>query len=114
YNNVFFSKARSMARFGLLLLANGIWNGNDLLQDSAYFYHMTHASQDINQAYGYLTWLNNTENFMLPEYQFVYPATSRPLLPRRCMLPWDVTDNTLVWYHRKIWYGSEWVKTQPN
>ncbi|MFM9005172.1 MAG: T9SS type A sorting domain-containing protein, partial [Flavobacteriales bacterium] len=82
YNNVFFSKARSMARFGLLLLANGIWNGNDLLQDSAYFYQMTHASQDINQAYGYLTWLNNTENFMLPEYQFVYPGNFSPAAPQ--------------------------------
>ena len=81
YNNVFFSKARSMARFGLLLLAKGIWNGNDLLQDSAYFYQMTHASQDINEGYGYLTWLNNTSSFMLPEYQFVYPGNIAPAAP---------------------------------
>lgn len=82
YNNVFFSKARSMARYGLLLLANGIWDGNDLLQDSAYFYQMTHASQDINPGYGYLTWLNNTNSFMLPEYQFVYPGNFSPAAPQ--------------------------------
>lgn len=82
FNNVFYSRARSMARFGLLLLAKGVWNGNDLLQDSAYFYQMTHASQDINQGYGYLTWLNNTENFMLPEYQFVYPGNFSPAAPQ--------------------------------
>jgi CubicO group peptidase (beta-lactamase class C family) len=81
YNNVYFSNARSMARFGLLLLAEGIWNGNDLIQDSDYFFEMTHASQSLNEAYGYLTWLNNTESFMLPETQFVFPGNYAPNAP---------------------------------
>jgi CubicO group peptidase (beta-lactamase class C family) len=81
YNNVYFSNARSMARFGLLLLAEGVWNGNYLLQDPQYFYEMTHASQSINDAYGYLTWLNNTESFMLPETQFVFPGNYAPNAP---------------------------------
>jgi CubicO group peptidase (beta-lactamase class C family) len=81
YNNVYFSNARSMARFGLLLLAEGVWNGNYLLQDPEYFYEMTHASQSINDAYGYLTWLNNTESFMLPETQFVFPGNYAPNAP---------------------------------
>ena len=81
YNNVYFSNARSMARFGLLLLAEGVWNGNDLLQDPQYFYEMTHASQSINDAYGYLTWLNNTESFMFPETQFVFPGNYAPNAP---------------------------------
>ena len=70
-----------MARFGLLLLAKGIWDDTDLLQDTAFFYQMTHASQDINHAYGYLTWLNHTTEFMLPEYQFVYPGNFAPSAP---------------------------------
>lgn len=74
YNNVYFSNARSMARFGLLLLAEGVWDGNDLLQDSQYFFEMTHQSQSLNEGYGYLTWLNNTETFMFPETQFVFPG----------------------------------------
>ena len=31
YNNVFFSKPRSMARFGLLMLNQGNWNGNQII-----------------------------------------------------------------------------------
>ena len=78
YNNVYFSNARSMARYGLLLNAEGVWNGNDLLQDQQYFYEMTHTSQAINEGYGYLTWLNNTETFMFPESQFVFPGNYAP------------------------------------
>lgn len=33
YNNVFYSNARSMARFGLLILNNGNWNGNQIMID---------------------------------------------------------------------------------
>jgi len=33
YNNVFFSTARSMARFGLLILNEGNWNGTPILSD---------------------------------------------------------------------------------
>jgi CubicO group peptidase (beta-lactamase class C family) len=81
YNHVYFSNARSMARYGLLLLAEGSWDGNDLLQDPEYFYAMTHSSQPINEAYGYLTWLNNTQSFMLPESQFVFPGSYAPHAP---------------------------------
>lgn len=81
YNNVYFSNARSMARYGLLLLANGVWNGNDLLQDNQYFYEMTHQSQPLNEGYGYLTWLNNTQSFMFPETQFVFPDNYAPNAP---------------------------------
>jgi CubicO group peptidase (beta-lactamase class C family) len=78
YNNIYFSNARSMARYGLLMNAQGIWNGNDLLHDPQYFYEMTHTSQPINQGYGYLTWLNNTQTFMFPESQVVFPGNYSP------------------------------------
>jgi len=81
YNNVYFSNARSMARYGLLLLAEGVWDGNDLLQDEQYFYEMTHQSQPLNEGYGYLTWLNNTQSFMFPETQFVFPGNYAPNAP---------------------------------
>jgi CubicO group peptidase (beta-lactamase class C family) len=81
YNNVFFSTARSMARFGLLLNAQGEWNGTPILNNPEYFYAMTHSSQSINQGYGYLTWLNGTENFMLPQSQFVFPGMVAPDAP---------------------------------
>ncbi len=81
YNNVYFSNARSMARYGLLLLAEGVWDGNDLLQDDQYFFDMTHQSQPLNEGYGYLTWLNNAQSFMLPESQFVFPGNYAPNAP---------------------------------
>jgi CubicO group peptidase (beta-lactamase class C family) len=81
YNNVFFSNARTMARYGLLLLAQGNWNGTSVLNDSEYFDEMTHSSQSINEAYGYLTWLNGTNTFMLPETQFVFPGMYAPSAP---------------------------------
>lgn len=75
YNNVFVSTARSMARFGLLLLNKGTWNGTAVLNDTAYFNQMTHSSQNLNYSYGYLTWLNGQQSFMVPGVQLVLPGT---------------------------------------
>ncbi|HAX15181.1 MAG TPA: serine hydrolase [Leeuwenhoekiella sp.] len=65
YNNVYFSTARSMARFGLLNLSQGNWDGNQLL-NSAYYKAMTTTSQELNPAYGYLWWLNGKARYKLP------------------------------------------------
>lgn len=78
YNNVYFSNARSFARFGLLLLNKAKWNNTTVLADTNYFAAMTNTSQNLNLSYGYLTWLNGKSSFMLPETQFVFPG---PVLP---------------------------------
>lgn len=75
YNNVFFSNARSMARFGLLILSNGNWNGTPVLSDQEYFQEMVNTSQEINKSYGYLWWLNGKESYMIPQTQFVFPGS---------------------------------------
>lgn len=75
YLNVNFSTARSMARFGLLLLNKGKWNNNVLLTDTAYFRQMTTTSQNMNLSYGYLTWLNGKNSFMAPGFQTVFPGS---------------------------------------
>lgn len=72
YNNVFYSTPRSFARFGLLLLNKGIWDGNTILSDSNYFKQMIGTSQNINKSYGYLTWLNGKQSYMLPGSQLVF------------------------------------------
>ena len=72
YNNVFFSTARSMARFGTLILNKGNWNGNQLMSDTVYFNNMVNTSQTMNKSYGYLWWLNGKESFMLPMLQTVF------------------------------------------
>jgi CubicO group peptidase (beta-lactamase class C family) len=81
YNNVFVSKPRSMARFGLLLLARGNWNGNQILTDTAYFHAMTHPSQNLNNSYGYLTWLNGQSSYLLPYFQVPIPGPICPAAP---------------------------------
>jgi CubicO group peptidase (beta-lactamase class C family) len=81
YNNVFFSNARSMARFGLLILNNGNWNGNQILTDTAYFNQMTTTSQTLNKSYGYFWWLNGKQNFMIPALQIVFPGSLIPNAP---------------------------------
>lgn len=80
-NNVFFSKPRSMARFGLLLLNKGNWDGNAVLDDTAYFNQMTNTSQNLNKSYGYLCWLNGKSSFMVPTLQLVFPGSLNPHAP---------------------------------
>ncbi len=75
YNNVFFSTPRSMARFGLLLLSKGSWNGTKILDDTQYFKQQTNTSQQLNKSYGYLTWLNGKQSFMLPTLQNQFPGS---------------------------------------
>ena len=66
FNNIYFSNARSMARFGLLNLNKGIWDKAQILSDQDYFNEMTKPSQDLNKAYGYLWWINGQSGFRLP------------------------------------------------
>ncbi|MFO0361082.1 MAG: serine hydrolase domain-containing protein, partial [Flavobacteriales bacterium] len=65
FNNVFFSNARSMARFGLLILNQGTWDNTPIMTDEEYFNAMITPSQDINDSYGYLWWLNGQSSYML-------------------------------------------------
>lgn len=82
YNNIYYSTPRSMARFGLLLLNEGDWNGTPVLNDATYFYDMTHPSQSLNESYGYLTWLNGQNSFMVPQSQLVFPGQALPNAPQ--------------------------------
>ena len=81
YNNVYYSTARSMARFGLLILNRGNWDGTTILSDTAYFRQMTTPSQDINKSYGYLWWLNGKTSHMVPQSQVVFPGPLCPNAP---------------------------------
>ncbi len=74
-NTVYFSTARSMARFGLLLLSKGMWNGTAVLSDTNYYNSMVNTSQNLNLAYGYLTWLNGKATHMIPQTQVVFQGT---------------------------------------
>ena len=78
YNETFVSKARDMARFGLLVAADGVWNGQDLLENPTYFADMLAPSSEMNPAYGYLWWLNGSDFHRLPQTQWPFAG---PLIP---------------------------------
>lgn len=80
YNNVFYSTPRSMARFGLLLLNKGVWDGTTIIPES-HLNLMSTTSQNINPSYGYLTWLNGKASYMIPKSQIVFPSSLSPHAP---------------------------------
>lgn len=80
-NNVYFSNARSMARFGLLNLANGLWDAETVLSDIDFVTNMKNTSQEFNKAYGYLWWLNGKESYMAPAVQATFNGALIPNAP---------------------------------
>lgn len=81
FNNVYYSTARSMARFGLLLMNKGKWNETAILSDGTYFNNQVNSSQNINPAYGYLTWLNGKSSYMLPTLHASFNGSLTPNAP---------------------------------
>lgn len=80
HNHVYFSTPRSMARFGHLILHRGTWDGNAVIP-ADYVDSMTTRSQNINESYGFLWWLNNGESFMMPTTQAVFTGNITPHAP---------------------------------
>ena len=80
-NNIYFSTARSMARFGLMMQANGDWDGEEIIADKEFYNAMITPSQDINKSYGYLWWLNGQESYRLPGTTITYSGSIIPQAP---------------------------------
>ncbi|HRI34069.1 MAG TPA: serine hydrolase [Saprospiraceae bacterium] len=81
FDNVFFSKVRSMARFGLLIQNKCIWNNDTLLYNKDYLNQMINTSQNINLSYGYLWWLNGKASYMVPTLQTKFKGSYAPNAP---------------------------------
>lgn len=79
-NHLYFSTARSMARFGLLILNDGIWKEERLLNET-FLNQQKSPSQTINNSYGYLWWLNGKTSYMLPNTQTVFSGSIVPNAP---------------------------------
>jgi CubicO group peptidase (beta-lactamase class C family) len=60
------ASTRDMARFGLLVLHQGDWKGRPAIKDKSYLQAALSTSQDLNQSYGYLWWLNGKKSYVLP------------------------------------------------
>ncbi|WP_435625095.1 serine hydrolase domain-containing protein [Flagellimonas sp.] len=80
-NNVYFSTARSMTRFGILNLNNGVWNGEVILGDNDFKSAMINTSQDLNKSYGYLWWLNGKDSYRAPASQIEFSGELIPNAP---------------------------------
>lgn len=78
FNYTLWLNSRDMARFGLLILNKGTWNGTQLMTDQNYFSAMINSSQNLNSSYGYLWWLNGKTSYMLPSLNLVFQG---PLIP---------------------------------
>ena len=60
----FATSARDLARFGLLILAGGTWDGEVVIEDTAYLAEMLRPSQTLNPSYGLLWWANGQASSM--------------------------------------------------
>ena len=80
-NSIYFSTARSMARFGLLNLNDGVWDDETILDDMTFINDMKNTSQEFNESYGYLWWLNGKASHMGTSGQEVFQGTLIPNAP---------------------------------
>lgn len=78
--SVYWSNSRSMARFGLLTYAKGAWGDLRIVPES-FLVQATNTSQDLNEAYGYLWWLNGKSTYRLPQLQFEFNGSLIPNAP---------------------------------
>lgn len=81
FSTIYYSTARSMARFGLLNLNKGVWGSTEILNDIDYFSEMTTTSQSLNQSYGYLWWLNGKSSFRVPAFDALFKNELIPEAP---------------------------------
>lgn len=77
---VLWCTARDMARFGLLTLSEGTWNGTNILGDSLYARAMLTSSSASNPGYGYLWWLNGQSQYRIPG-PYLLPTIPGSLIP---------------------------------
>jgi CubicO group peptidase (beta-lactamase class C family) len=78
--SVYWSNTRSMARFGLLISANGKWENTQIISEN-FINEATNTSQNINNSYGYFWWLNGKQNYYLPQSQFQFNGALIPNAP---------------------------------
>lgn len=81
--------ARDMARFGLLILNHGEWEGVPLISRDGYFQDMLETSQPMQKAYGYLWWLNGQADYLNltpSDAADVIPGSIYPAMPDDAIL----------------------------
>ena len=93
-NAVYWSTTRSMARFGLMALNNGKWNGTQIVNET-YLNQATTTSQNINLSYGYLWWLNGKATYHLPQSQLEINESIIPTAPNDMFMALGKNDQKI-------------------
>jgi CubicO group peptidase (beta-lactamase class C family) len=75
------SSAREISRFGLMMLNNGVWRGEKIINDDGYFSDMLSPSNDIQHAYGYLWWLNGTDTWYHDDSKTTHQGSIASTMP---------------------------------
>jgi CubicO group peptidase (beta-lactamase class C family) len=92
--SVYWSTTRNMARFGLMALNNGKWNGNVVVNET-YFNAASTTSQSINLSYGYLWWLNGKASYHLPQTQLQFNGSLIPTAPNDMFMALGKNDQKI-------------------
>ncbi|QBZ98141.1 serine hydrolase domain-containing protein [Flavobacterium sangjuense] len=92
--SVYWSTTRNMARFGLMILNKGKWNGAQIVNEN-YFNQATTTSQNINLAYGYLWWLNGKASYHMPQVQLEFPGSIIPTAPNDMFMALGKNDQKI-------------------
>lgn len=92
--SVYWSTSRNMARFGLMQLNKGKWNGATVLNEN-YFNAATNTSQNINLGYGYLWWLNGKSSYHLPQTQATFQGSIIPTAPNDMFMALGKNDQKI-------------------
>jgi len=98
----YWSTTRNMARFGLMALNKGKWNGNQVINET-YFNAATNTSQTINLAYGYLWWLNGKASYHLPQSQLQLNGSIIPHGPSDMFMALGKNDQKIYVIPSKKW-----------
>lgn len=94
-NDIYFSKARDMARFGLLVLNEGLWQNDTIYKNDSYFKAMHQTSQSLNKSYGYLWWLNGKGEIVYPGSSTVFNKDLAPDAPKDMFAALGANDQKL-------------------
>ena len=93
-NHIFRSTTRDMARFGLLILRDGIWKDQTVIPND-YYNEMLTSSQNLNPSYGYLWWLNGKSSYMLPQSQEIHNGSMIPNAPNDMVMAMGANDQRI-------------------
>jgi CubicO group peptidase (beta-lactamase class C family) len=93
-NRVYRSSTRSMARFGYLILNQGRWEEEQII-NAEFVQNATSTSQNINKSYGYLWWINGQSSYRLPQIQFEFQGSIIPSGPNDMFIALGKNDQKI-------------------